>query len=229
MKGTRILLIDDDLWLLQVMAIRLRSLGFIVDTTDDGNIACQKATDKPYDILVLDLMMPKLRGDQVCDTLRRNGILTPILVLSGHSDKYSIVKCLEIGADDFLIKPFNHDELIARIEALIRRNSRSFASLTLQKQGLELNTITGKVTYGQNTVVLTTKESLLLQRLMNDAPATVDHDALLKDVWSVKNRHTSNRLEVYISRLRTKLTTIGTGHLIQTVRGRGYYFGNPKK
>ena len=92
-----------------------------------------------------------------------------------------------------------------------------------------INTITGKVTYGQNTVVLTTKESLLLQRLMNDAPATVDHDALLKDVWSVKNRHTSNRLEVYISRLRTKLATIGAEHLVQTVRGRGYYFGNPKK
>jgi len=163
----------------------------------------------------------------ICKDLRSQGVLTPILILSGQSEKLSVVKGLELGADDYLTKPFSQNELIARLSALVRRNNKSFAVHWAHKYGIGLNVSTYTVHAGTKTVKLTKKESLLLQRLMHESPMPASRTKLLEDVWGIDDLHTSNRLDVYIRRLRWKLEQLTHKNLIHTVRGQGYYFIPP--
>lgn len=228
MKNNRVLLIDDDVSLVGILAIKLGHSGYEVDTAFQGTQGFTMATNSPYDVVVLDVTMPGIDGFDVCRNLRAHGILTPILMLSGLTEKQSIVKSLDFGADDYLTKPFSHQELIARLKALVRRNHKSFTTRTIQKSGLELDTSTGHVIFGEQSILLTSKETLLLKRLMYDTPEPVPRLALLKDVWEIDHTHTSNRLDVYVRRLRAKLESVGAEDLIHTLRGRGYYFGDIK-
>jgi DNA-binding response OmpR family regulator len=225
---SHVLMIDDDAPLVGVMSMRLRQAGYEVDTAIQSKDGYALACNQPYDIIILDLMMPGLSGFDVCSGLRSQGVLTPILMLSGKAEKTNIVQGLDLGADDYLTKPFSHDELIARLKALVRRNKRTFNTRWVSKAGLMLDITTNIARYGDKTALLTRKEALLLSRLMYEAPETVGRELLLKDVWEIDDMHTSNRLDVYVRRLRSKLQTIGADELVHTMRGSGYRFGDDK-
>ncbi len=222
---TKVLMVDYDESLLGALSVRLRQAGFAVDATPLGNDGYSLATNKAYDALILDTNIPGNNVFTICENLRARGILTPILFLSDRNDEHSTIHSLESGADDYIVKPFSHNELIARIKALVRRSNRSFATHWLSRHELDLDLHTNIAKYGDRLVLLTKKETHLLHRLMEETPEIISRERLLKDVWGVKEDHTSNRLDVYVRRLRDKLKMIEADHLVQTLRGSGYYFG----
>jgi DNA-binding response OmpR family regulator len=223
--GSRVLLIDDDEQLVALLAVKLKQAGYVVDEAISADLGYKLAINNEYDTIILDIIMPRRSGIEICSSLRLGGVLTPILMLSGRTDKNVVVRGLEAGADDYLTKPFSGNELLARIKALQRRDRRTFEGQLVQKYGIQLDVLSNVSWYGKDCDFLTKKETLLLKRLMSEAPTPVLRSALLQDVWGIGSTHASNRLDVYIRRLRTKLNTLcGTSH-IHTIRGRGYYFG----
>ncbi|HSX44331.1 MAG TPA: response regulator transcription factor [Candidatus Saccharimonadales bacterium] len=221
---SKVLLVDDDSQLTEVLSIKLRHAGYLADTACNGEEGFRMASRNPYDAIVLDITMPERSGLEVCKDLRRQGVLTPILILSGKSEEPSVVQGLDLGADDYLAKPFSQNELVARLSALVRRHNKSFAVHWAHKYGIGLNLDTYTVHVGAKSVKLTKKEALLLQRLMHESPSPTSRAVLLQDVWGIDDLHTSNRLDVYIRRLRWKLEQLTHQNLIHTVRGQGYYF-----
>ncbi|MDB5186051.1 MAG: two component transcriptional regulator, winged helix family [Candidatus Saccharibacteria bacterium] len=221
----KILLIDDDVELSQILAMQLRASGFYVEIISDGATGYEMAASRPYDLIILDITMPRVSGLDICKELRARGVLTPILLLSGITDKDSIVRGLEYGADDYLTKPFTYAELHARVSAQIRRNRRSFIPDTIEKYGIKVDLQHGIAVCNKKTTQLTPKEAKLLRRLMYDAPQPVERHILLEDVWGIDHSHTSNRLDAYIKRIRQKLTYLSGDPMILTFRGRGYCFG----
>jgi DNA-binding response OmpR family regulator len=217
-------MVDDDEALVGIVAIRLKQQGFKVDTTTDSNEGLMMAEKGAYDLLILDVTMPRLGGLEFCTILRSKNVLTPVLMLSGNIDKLNIVRCLESGADDYLTKPFSDVELTARIHALIRRNKKSFPVRWIKKNDLVLDTLKNTASFCDKTTELTSKEVVLLRRLMNESPEPVTRELLLKDVWGIGYAHTSNRLDVYVYRVRDKLAAIGAKDLVHTVRSKGYSF-----
>ena len=223
-EAGHILIIDDDKKLVEILAIKLGLLKFQVATATSALTGYRLALKHSYDLIVLDVMMPVRSGLELCTDLRANGITSPILVLSGKTDKISIVKCLEAGADDYLTKPFIHGELAARIKALLRRNTRAFPARMIVREGVELDVISRLAKAGHTQVRLTKTEAQLLFKLMKSAPEAVSKKELLNDIWGVNQHHSSNRLEVYAKRLRTKLEELSGHNYIHNLRGSGYYF-----
>jgi DNA-binding response OmpR family regulator len=224
MKNSYILMIDDDIALVGIMAIKLRQIGYNVDTATQSNLGFSMARKKQYDAIILDVTMPGFNGFEVCQKLRACGVLVPILMLSGMADKPNIVHGLDAGADDYMTKPFSHNELDARLQALIRRTRRAYNSCTVSCSGVLLDIAESRVSYEDKSVFLTKKESLLLRKLIDETPTVITREKLLKDVWGINDMYASNRLDVYIRRLRIKMRTIGAEHCIRTLRGSGYYF-----
>lgn len=222
--GKRILLIDDDEQLVALLCMRLSQAGFVVQGATHADEGFRLASANEYDIIILDLTMPKRSGLDVCSCLRANGVLTPILILSGIIDKPAIVRGLNAGADDYLTKPFSADELMARIRALLRRNGKAFSSESIQFYDVVLDIPAYTLRTAKNAVSLTGKEVLLLKRLMSAAPKPAPRLTLLQDVWGIGDSNSSNRVDVYIRRLRMKLRTLHSGCRIRTIRGGGYYF-----
>ena len=223
-EAGHILIIDDDKKLVEILAIKLGLLKFQVATATSALTGHKLALKHNYDLIVLDIMMPVRSGLEICTDLRANGVTSPILVLSGKIDKASIVKCLEAGADDYLTKPFVHGELAARINALLRRNKRAFPAQLIVREGLELDVVSRLAKADHSQVRLTKTEAQLLFKLMNSAPEAVPKKDLLNDVWGVGQNHSSNRLEVYAKRLRTKLEGLSGHNYVHNLRGSGYYF-----
>ena len=221
-------MIDDDESLVGIMSIRLKQAGYEVDSAMRGADGLALAAQQDYDVLILDVNMPGQDGFEVCQALRASGVLTPILMLSGKTEEASIIRGLELGADDYMTKPFSHVELLARLRALVRRSNRSFSARTIERQGISLDTAASAVHTDSKVVRLTQKEALLLQRLMEASPSVVGREQLLSDVWGIDDTHTSNRLDVYVRRLRDKLKKIDRGYLIHTQRSSGYYLADSK-
>jgi len=223
--GRRILLVDDDEQLVTLLSIRLTKAGYIVTAATTAEDGYQKAQHNDYDVIVLDLMLPRISGLEICAKLRARGILTPVLILSGQTQKEVVIRGLNAGADDYLTKPFNDGELVARLKALLRRNKKAFGSLSLERNGMTLDVQNRTVRCDDNSIILTKKETLLLKRLMSEAPEPVSRLALLQDVWGIGDAHASNRLDVYVRRLRKKLEGLCSDTYVHTVRSGGYYFG----
>jgi len=224
--GNRLLIVDDDEQLVSMLSIKLTALGYQVDGALTAADGLRQALKDNYDVIILDILMPKRSGLEICEDLRAKGVLTPVLILSGKTEKNSIVKGLELGADDYLTKPFSNTELAARLKALTRRNKKSFSSQLLNRHGVELDVLAHVARFGEEFILLTEKETLLLKRLMSEAPRSVPRAVLLQDVWGVRDTYASNRLEVYIRRLRTKLEALSGNSHIRTIRGAGYYFND---
>lgn len=223
--NNRVLIIDDDEQLTSLLSIRLNRAGYKADTALSADEGYDLAIVHKYDVIILDIMMPKRSGSDLCKDLRDEGILAPILMLSGKTEKESIIQSLEVGADDYLTKPFSHEELLARLKALVRRNKKGFPTQWVRQNNIELDVNKMIVRNEKNEVGLTNKETHLLQRLMHDSPRPVARQVLLEDVWGINDAHTSNRLDVYIRRLRKKMEILGNNSHIHTMRGRGYSFG----
>ena len=217
----RILVVDDDRRLCSVIQRGLTEEAYAVDVAYDGEEGEYLAWINPYDLIILDIMMPKKDGIKVCRSLRANSINTPILMLTAKDAVEDRVKGLDAGADDYVIKPFAFNELLARIRAQLRRDGAS-KSPELKAGDLILNTLSRLAKRGDREIELTTKEFVLLEYLMHHPNIVVTRTMLEEHAWNYDFESNSNLVDVYIRRLRRKIDIEGHDDLIQTVRGAGY-------
>src|SRR6266498_4987504 len=213
----RILLIDDEPRILDFVARGLRSEGFEVDVASSGVHGLEMARSGRYDVIVLDLLMPGLDGTSVLRDVVDRRPDQPVIILSALGDRDSKVGCLDLGADDYLTKPFVLDELIARIRARLRAHTRSSVP-KLVAGHLTLDVVRREADAGSGPVALAEREFLLLQELMKNAGRTVSKGHLLAAVWGSRFAPESNVVDVYVRRIRAKLGP----EVIRTVRREGY-------
>ena len=218
----RALIIEDDQTIADFVSRGLKEAGFAVDQAKDGEEGLALALDTPYDVAIVDLMLPKRDGVSIIDELRRRGRSTPVLILSARRSVDDRVHGLQAGGDDYLTKPFAFSELLARVQALVRRASRTPEATTLTVGDLTLDLLSRKVTRGGTPVELRPREFALLEYLMRNATKVVSKTMILSHVWSYNFDPQTNIVDVLVSRLRDKIDKpFETKHL-QTVRGVGY-------
>ena len=218
----RVLIIEDEPRLAENIARSLREIaGYAVDIAHDGQEGLFLAESNEYDAILLDLMLPHLDGTQLLSRIRKAGQRTPVLVVTARDDKESVVALLNAGADDYLTKPFDLGELVARTKALIRRGKGQPSSL-LTIGDLQLNSVNRSVQRGGRTVVLTAMEYRVLEYLLHRPRAVVSKTELLEHLYDYNWEKFSNVIEVYISGLRRKLDDGSSKQLIHTIRGQGY-------
>jgi two-component system response regulator MprA len=219
-RQARVLIVEDDDDIAQVLQRSLRLEGYETRIAPDGEAALGAATDFVPDLVVLDLGLPKLDGMDVARRLRAADDV-PILMLTARDALESRVEGLDVGADDYLVKPFERQELLARLRALLRRRPpRGSASLVVAD--LSLNPDTHEVRRGERIVELTQREFELLEYLMRNERIVVPRQRLLEDVWGYDPFATTNTIEVFVSNLRRKLEGGGESRLLHTIRGAGY-------
>ncbi|QIS15830.1 response regulator transcription factor [Nocardia arthritidis] len=220
----RILVVDDDRAVRESLRRSLTFNGYSVDLAVDGVDALEKATAQRPDALVLDVMMPRLDGLEVCRRLRSTGDDLPILVLTARDSVSERVAGLDAGADDYLPKPFALEELLARLRALLRRTAGDAgdASEAMKFADLSLDPVTREVSRGERAISLTRTEFSLLEMLMANPRRVLTRSRILEEVWGYDFPTSGNALEVYIGYLRRKTEAEGESRLIHTVRGVGY-------
>ncbi len=217
----RVLLIEDEQRLAENMVSALRESGLAVDHAADGEAGSHLAEQGVYDAIVLDLMLPLKTGQRVLQDLRRGKIHTPVLILTAQEGKESIVSLLNAGADDYLSKPFDLGELLARIKALIRR-AKGVSTPVLAVSDLELDTVQQTVRRRGRLLDLSPTEYRILEYLIHRPRAVVSQQELLEHLYDFDWEHHSNVIEAHISNLRRKLNVAGAEPLIETLRHRGY-------
>jgi len=222
----RMLVVDDDRRLCAVIKRGLLEEAYAVDLAYDGEEGAYLAEVNPYDLIILDIMLPNKDGIQVCHELRAKKVNTPILMLTAKDTVEDRVKGLDTGADDYLVKPFAFSELLARVRALLRREGMS-KSPELRVGDLILNTLTRQVWRGQRPIELTTKEYVILEYLMRHPNVVVTRTMIEEHAWDYDFDSLSNLVDVYIRRLRRKIDNENDDGLIQTVRGAGYRLRAP--
>ncbi|MCL2534412.1 MAG: response regulator transcription factor [Nocardiaceae bacterium] len=220
----RILVVDDDRAVRESLRRSLSFNGYTVDLAVDGVDALEKVATSRPDALVLDVMMPRLDGLEVCRRLRSTGDDLPILVLTARDSVSERVAGLDAGADDYLPKPFALEELLARLRALLRRTAPAAGedSETMQFEDLTLDPVTREVTRGGRSISLTRTEFALLEMLMANPRRVLSRSRILEEVWGYDFPTSGNALEVYVGYLRRKTEADGEPRLIHTVRGVGY-------
>lgn len=217
----RILLVEDDPTLAQYVSKGLREYSYAVDVAADGDEAVYQAAVNPYDAIVLDVMLPRQDGFSVCREIRRRGMTVPVLILTARDSVSDRVAGLDTGADDYLIKPFDFTELLARLRALLRRGP-AIKSPVIRIADLELDTHAQRAFRGGRAIHLTTREYSLLEFLSRNADRVVGRADISDHVWDDNYDPASNLIESYINRLRRKIDTSGLAPLIHTRRGAGY-------
>jgi DNA-binding response OmpR family regulator len=225
----RVLIVDDEYGLLKQLRQILESRRYMVDTAMDGEEALDKLFETPFDLIVLDIMMPKMDGLSVLEQARKADINTPVLMLTAKGDVKDRVKGLDLGADDYLAKPFSLDELMARVRALLRRSGNP-SETVLKVMDLELDTISRRVTKRGKTVNLTPREFSILEFLLYNKNRAVSRFSLAEHVWGddFDPFNMSNFMDVHIKNLRHKIGDSGGG-IIRTIRGVGYIVEESKE
>ncbi len=218
----RILVVEDDLEAQRHLVQGLKESGHLVDEAADGEVGLNLALSRPYHIAIVDRMLPKMDGLSVVAEMREHGNSTPVLFLSALSEVDDRVKGLKAGGDDYLIKPFAFVELLARIEALMRRRSPMGVKTQLQVGDLELDLLSRAATRSGQEIELQPREFHLLEYLMRHAGQVVTRTMLLENVWEYHFDPHTNVIDVHISRLRAKIDKGFEVHLLHTVRGAGY-------
>lgn len=217
----RVLLVEDDRRIASFISKGLRENAYAVDTAQDGDEATYMASINPYDLFILDVNLPQKDGFAVCSELRGNGNAKPILMLTARDTVDDRVAGLDTGADDYLVKPCEFRELVARIRALLRRNSE-IRSNTIMIADLDIDTVSQTVRRGGDPIELTTKEYALLEFLALNKGRVVGREEISEHVWNEDFDPFSNLIEVYIKRLRRKIDEGRPMQLIHTRRGAGY-------
>jgi DNA-binding response OmpR family regulator len=218
----RLLVVDDDAAILKLIARVLRDESYAIDVASTGEEARTLALVNEYDGIILDLQLGDRHGFEILQELRRNGRRTPVLLYSGQSDTDSIVRGLDAGADDYVVKPVSNEELRARVRTLVRRGSGSRVSEQVTAGNLTLNRLTRRVTCGSVDVGLTSMELKLLEHLMMHTGETVTRSELHDKVWDMHFDPSSNVIDAHVARLRKKLDTAGASAVIATRRGLGF-------
>ncbi len=219
----RILIIEDDKRIASSLSKGLKAEGFAIDTAEDGITGEELAKINMYDVIILDIMLPKQDGWVTCENLRSGNILTPIIMLTALDDVSDKIKGLSSGADDYLSKPFHFGELLARIRSLIRRNT-TIRTTEIEKFGIKLNLDTHKAYRDNKEIVLTSKEFALLELFMHHSDRILSRDEISEHLWDMNFDPRSNVIESYIKFLRQKIDKGFEKNLIQTIRGSGYIF-----
>jgi two-component system cell cycle response regulator CtrA len=222
----RVLLVEDDVSSARAVMMMLKNHGSIVDQTDTGEEALELVRHYDYDIVVLDLMLPDMEGYEVVRRMRAGRIETPVLILSGLNRAGAKVKGFGMGADDFISKPFDREELIARIQAVIRR-SKGYSQPALRVGNLQLNLDSREVQANGNPVHLTGKEYAILELLVLRRGMVLTKEAFLNHLYGGIDEPEMKIIDVFICKLRKKLAQAGAGNLIGTVWGRGYMMRDP--
>ncbi|WP_329138257.1 response regulator transcription factor [Streptomyces sp. NBC_00670] len=214
----RLLIVEDEKRLALSLAKGLTAEGYAVDVVHDGREGLHRATEGPYDLVVLDIMLPGMNGYRICAALRAAGHDVPILMLTAKDGEYDEAEGLDTGADDYLTKPFSYVVLVARVKALLRRRARPGPSPVHVRGGLTVDTAARRVLRDGTEVALTAKEFAVLEHLVVRAGEVVSKAEILDHVWDFAYDGDPNIVEVYISALRRKLGA----ERIRTVRGAGY-------
>ena len=222
----RILLVEDDLIAARAVSMMLKSISAVVDQTDTGEEAIELARHYDYDIVVLDLMLPDMEGYEVVRRLRAARIEIPVLILSGLSRPQAKVKGLSLGADDFISKPFDKAELLARIQAIVRR-SKGFSHPSISVGPIKLLLDSREVTIGDREVHLTGKEYAILELLMLRKGIVLTKEMFLNHLYGGMDEPEAKIIDVFICKLRKKMAGYGADDLITTVWGRGYMMRDP--
>lgn len=223
----RVLLIEDEAPLRETLAARLQREGFAVDAAADGEEGIYMGLEIPFDIAIVDLGLPKTPGMEVIKRLREGQRRYPILVLTARGSWQDKVDGLKGGADDYLVKPFHIEELLARINALVRR-SAGWSKPVLECGPVRMDTTAQKVHVGDSAIDLTSYEYKVLEYLMLHAGELVSKGDLTEHIYEQDFDRDSNVIEVFVGRLRKKLDPDGTLKPVETVRGRGYRFAIPR-
>ena len=218
----RLLLVEDDVKIAQFVTNGLREAGFAVDHAANGEDGLHLALTEPYDIAVVDLMLPKVDGLTLIEEVRKNNINTPVLILSAKRSVDDRVKGLKTGSDDYLVKPFAFSELLARVQALIRRSTRVTAPAELKVADLRLDLDKRKVFRGDQEILLQPLEFSLLEYLLRNAGRVVSKTMIMEHVWDYNFSPQTNVVEARICYLRDKIDKNFETKLIHTVRGVGY-------
>ena len=218
----RILLVEDDEKIAAFILKGLRAEGFAVDHAADGQDGLHLALTEPYDAAIVDIMLPKTDGLRLVEALRREKILTPVIILSARDAVNDRVKGLQIGADDYLTKPFSFSELLARVQALIRRSTGAAEPTRLTYADLSMNLITREVFRGEHRIELQPLEFALLEYLLRNAERVVSKTMIMEHVWDYHFDPQTNVVESRIYKLREKIDRGYDANLIHTVRGVGY-------
>src|ERR1700756_4979361 len=220
-----ILVVEDEQALRHALGVRLRSEGYVVDMAEDGHVGLDKATNLPFDLIILDVMLPYQNGLDVCRSIRQMGLATPILMLTVRDQVIDKVVGLKLGADDYMTKPFDAAELVARIEALLRRSPAHTGQGVHQFGSIVVDVPRGEVTREGKQIYLTGREFQLLYYLIERAGSTVPRSELLRSVWGYDSDTFTRTVDTHVASLRQKLEdNPKIPELIVTVPGVGYKF-----
>lgn len=217
----KILIIEDNQKISQALKTGLKGMGHVVECAFDGEEGLDLALEEQYDAIILDLMLPVVPGEEVCKKIREAGNATPVLMLTAKSTTEDIITGLDLGADDYLTKPFEFNVLIARLKAITRRPKTKIESVVKVGQ-LEINTNSCAVVNKKKNINLGKKEYLILEYLAKNKGAVISKEKILDQVWGFESEATENSIEVYINSLRKKLGK----DVIETKRGLGYLIEN---
>ena len=218
-----ILLVEDDERIMEFLQRGLQAEGYNIQVARDGVAGLEAARTGAFELIILDLMLPKMDGRDLCQTLRAEGMQVPIMMLTALDTTEDVIRGLRFGADDYLTKPFAFDELLARIETLLRRGTaRSITPSLLRVGDLTFDRDALIVKRGGEEITLTSLEYALLEFLMVQAGKVVSRARILENVWGTTNDPMTNVVDVYIRRLRARIDEGSSQSLIKTVRGRGY-------
>ena len=218
----KILIIEDEYSLADAIAETLKKENFIVEIITDGQQGEDEALTNIYDMILLDVMLPNKNGFEILKQLRKEKIETPIIMLTAKSEIYDKLNGLENGADDYITKPFHMKELVARIKVILKRNSNLESTDILEFSDLMLDLKTGKMSCGENQIIINGKELELLETLLVNKTQIINRETLANKIWGYDSDAEYNNVEVYVSFLRKKLKIIKTKVKIKAIRGIGY-------
>ncbi|MCM0648033.1 response regulator transcription factor [Clostridium swellfunianum] len=218
----RILIVEDELPLAEALTQILRKNNYTVDAVNDGESGLDNAVTGIYDLIILDIMLPKMDGLSILKAIRKEGLSTPVILLTARGEISDKVHGLDSGADDYLAKPFASEELLARIRAMSRRKGEVLQDNNLRFGDLQLNPSTLKLTKDSKEIKLILKEAELLELLITRKGLATSKELIIEKLWGYDSDAEHNHVEVYISFLRKKLVYLNSGVTINTVRGVGY-------
>ncbi len=219
----RILIVEDETRIADFLQRGLRSEGHFCVIANDGGEGLKLALEGDFDLIMLDLMLPVMHGHEVCQQIRMNKISTPLIILTAMDKTQDVVTGLRMGADDYMTKPFSFEELLARIDTVMRRSSdRSEEQALLSIGSIKFNRDNLKVTVNGESLHLTVKELAILELLMSNPGTLFSRERILSNVWGMNMDPLTNIVDVYIGKLRKKIDPNEGDSLIETVRGMGY-------